>query len=34
MMARRLTAAFAVLRLIASSNLVGNWIGKSPGYAP
>ena len=26
--------AFAVLRLITSSNLVGRWIGSSPGFAP
>src|SRR5581483_10579652 len=27
-------SAFAVLRLITSSNLVENWIGRSPGFSP
>ena len=27
-------SAFAVLRLITSSNFVGGWIGKSPGFSP
>src|ERR1700748_393803 len=27
-------SALAVLRLITSSNLVGRWIGSSPGFAP
>src|SRR5258708_7103094 len=27
-------SAAAVLRLIASSNLVGCWIGRSPGFSP
>src|SRR5262245_10012481 len=27
-------SALAVLRLITSSNLVGSWIGRSPGFSP
>jgi hypothetical protein len=27
-------SAFAVLRLMTSSNLVGSWIGRSPGFSP
>src|SRR5262249_48924489 len=31
---RSMSSALAVLRLITSSNLVGSWTGRSPGFSP